>query len=232
MPFAPQYSEVGVQPLSFRFVSDTTQRQPLGEKIAGVSAYWGGAEFVYLLSNDAVVQGSLITWDKSFKATLLANTANQGVSVGVALCAAASGNYFWAFISGDLVPVATAASVAAGTTFGIGGTGEAGANSAGKQILNAKSVIASTGTVVKAGTQTTNGSTVLQVSNDDGWFVGVALTGTGIASSTTISSISSDGRFVTMNNAATATGSVSVTGTYTGYIIAQMDRPFAQGAIT
>lgn len=232
MPFAPQYSEVGVQPLSFRFVSDTVQRQPLGEKIAGVDRYWGGGEFVYLLSNDAVVQGSLITWDTTFKATLLANTANQGVSVAVALCAAASGNYFWAFISGDNVPVSAAASVAAGTTFGIGAAGQAGANSAGKQILSAKSVAASNATVAKANTQTTNGSKVLQVSNDDGWFPGVALSGTGIAASTTISSISSDGRFVTMNNAATATGSVTVTGTYTGFILAQMDRPFAQGAIT
>jgi hypothetical protein len=232
MPFAPQYSGVGAQPINFRFVSDTTQRVALGEIVAGIDAYWGGAEFIYLLSNDAVVQGSIVTWDNAFKATLVPLTANLAVSLAVAVCAAASGNYFWAFISGSKVPMATAASVAAGTSIGIGAAGEAGAVAAGKQILNAKSVAASTATVVIANAQTINNSTILQVSNSDGWFPGVALSGTGIAGGTTISSIASDGRTVTMSAAATATGSVSVTGTYTGYILAQMDRPFAQGAIT
>ena len=232
MAFAPQNSGVGSCGLDFSFVTDTTQRAVLGERMTGIDPYWGGGKFIYLLSNDAVVQGSLVTWDNAFKATLLASTANQGVSVAVAMAAAASGNYFWAFLAGDLVPVAASASVAAGTTFGIGTAGKAGANSAGKQILNAKSVIASTGTVVMANAQTTNGSTILRVQNAAGWFPGVALSGTGIAGGATVSSIASDGRTVTMSAAATATGSVSVTGTYTGFIIAQMNDPFAQGAIT
>lgn len=230
--FAPVSPTVGVPPITFNAITDSTQRATLGLRVAAVDPYWGGGEFIYLKSNDAVVQGSLVTWDKDFKATLLANTANLGVSVAVAVLAAASGNYFWAFLSGDRVPCSAQASVAAGTVMGIGAAGQVGASSAGKEIENAKSVIASTGTVAKANTITVNGSTTFTITNSDGWFPGIALSGTGVAASTTITSISPDGKSVVVNNAATASGSVTVTGTYTNFVIAQMDRPFAQGRIT
>ena len=60
----------------------------------------------------------------------------------------------------------------------------------------------------------------------------MALSGTRIAGGTTITAISDDMRSVTMSANATASGSVSVTGTYTGFIKAQISRPFVQGQVT
>ena len=64
--------------------------------------------------------------------------------------------------------------------------------------------------------------------------VGVAVTGTGIPASTTITAIDPDNRTVTMSANATATGSVSVTGTYNDatifYNVVTVNRPGAQGA--
>ncbi|HEY6022771.1 MAG TPA: hypothetical protein VIV34_01185, partial [Pseudolabrys sp.] len=65
--------------------------------------------------------------------------------------------------------------------------------------------------------------------------VGMAVTGTGIPASTTISAINPDNTVVMSANA-TATGSVSVTGTYNDgtnfWNVLVVDRPLAQGAIT
>ena len=144
----------------------------------------------------------------------------------------ASGDYGWFCVDGE-VPVAVTASVAAGTTVGLTGAGTVGAVTDGKQILSAVSSLASTGTVAKANTTTVSGSNILRLSIPaDGWFYGIALSGTGIAASTTVTGISEDGRTVTMNNNATASGSVTVTGTYTGFIKLQMMHPFVQGQVT
>jgi hypothetical protein len=81
------------------------------------------------------------------------------------------------------------------------------------------------------------------VSNSDGWFEGMALTGTGIPASTCVGDIDASGTVVLMVQTgtttvqnATATGSVSVTGTYNDgtryWNVATLNRPFAQGAIT
>jgi hypothetical protein len=231
MAYAAQYPLLGSAPLNLAYASDTTQRQVLGSIVGGVDNFWGEGEFMYLKSNDVILLGSVVIWNNLSVATLVPNAAIQGIPVAVALVAAAAGNFFWAFVSASQAPVVATASVAAGTGFGITGVGTVGAIAAGKQINNAKSVVASAGTVVKSAS-IINGSAIVIVGNTDGWFPGVAITGTGIPASTTITAMSPDGRTVTLNNAATATGQVSLTGTYTGFIIAQFDRPFAQGAIT
>ena len=77
-----------------------------------------------------------------------------------------------------------------------------------------------------------SGSAVVVVPNSEGWFVGITVSGAGIPGATTISSITPDGRTVTLSANATASGVVSLTGTYTGFIIAQINNPFVQGAIT
>lgn len=232
MPYAPVSPTVGAPGINFGYATDTTQRATLGMMVSAVDPYWGRGEFIYLKSNDTIVQGSLCVYDKSFVATLLPNTANLGVEVVVAFLAAAAGNYGWFFLGGDNMPCNAQASVAAGTVMGIGAAGQVGASSAGKELPGLKSVAASASTVVKANTITVNGSKVLQVSSGDGWFPGIALSGTGIAGGATIAAMDPSGRFVTMSAAATATGSVSVTGTYTGFNIGQASRIFAQGRIT
>lgn len=232
MAFANTNSTIGNQPVSFFNDPDATQRHALGRQIDGVDPYWGGATFIYLKAGEAIDMGELNVWDKDFVATNVPNTANTGRSVAAAMYPMASGDYGWFCVTGE-VPVAVTASVAAGTTFGLTGAGTVGAVTNGKQILNAVSVLASTGTVTKANTTTQSGSAVLRMSVPaDGWFYGMALSGTGIAGGATISGISEDGRTVTMSANATASGSVTVTGTYTGFIKAQITRPFVQGQVT
>lgn len=232
MAYANINGIIGNQPLSFYNVPDTTQRFALGAILTGSDNVWGGGAFIYLKAGGTINMGNLVVWDATGSATQLANTANQGRSVAAAIYPMTSGQYGWFVLSGQ-VPVSCTASVAAGTTFGITGAGTVGANSAGKQILNAVSVAASTNTVVKANVSTQSGSNILRLTNPaDGWFYGLTLSGTGLPGTGTITSISPDGLTVTMSSNATATGTVSVTGTYTGFILAQLNAPFAQGAIT
>ena len=62
------------------------------------------------------------------------------------------------------------------------------------------------------------------------------MSGTGIAASSVITGIDPDNRTVTLNNNATASGSVSVTALYNDgasnfWNVATLNRPFAQGQI-
>lgn len=223
------------------FIPDTTQRLPLGAVLNVIDPYWGGMELMYVsfATSTAYTVGEPVVWDNTWSATGVPNTANLGQPVGFVLNAVASNasaQYGWIVISGRFVGL-SGASVAANAAIGITAAGALGANSAGKQILNAKVQAAATTTVAKANANTQNGSKIIKVSNTDGWFVGLPVSGTGIAASSTITAIDPDNRTVTLNNAATATGSVTVTGTYNDgssnyWNVLYFDRPFAQGAIT
>lgn len=240
---ATAYPLIGSQPVGNFFTPDTTQRHPLGSVITFNDPYWGGGEAIYLQmpTSTALTVGAVLAYDTatSFVASAVANTANLGKSVAFlmnAVASSASAQYAWAQISGQ-GPVFSGASVAANTAIGITAAGQAGANSAGKQLVNCRVTLPATTTVAKANTQTQNGSPILQLCKvSDGWFVGAALSGTGIPASTTITGIDPNNRTVTMNNNATATGSVTVTATYNDgtnfFNICTYNRPFAQGAIT
>ena len=216
---------------------------PVGTVVSVVDPYWGGLELIRLAiptSTTAIVVGTLASWDASFQYVITPNTAHLGQSVGVALSAvplnATYVQYAW-FVIGGKFPVLCGASVAADTAFGITAAGKGGAIANGKQILNARVRTAATATVAKANTITVSGSNVFKVSNTDGWFVGLPLSGTGVAASTVITGIDPDNRTVTVNNNATASGSVTVTGTYNDgssnyWNTAIMNRPFAQGQVT
>ena len=231
MAYAFLDSVIGSQSASNFFAPDTVQRQVLGTKLTGADGYWGGGEFIYLKATATLVMGGLSVWDVSYNATAVPNTGNTGRSVAAALFPMTTGQFGW-FQIGGMAAVNATASVAAGVTFGITAAGQVGANAAGKQILNAASAAPSTTAVIKTNALTVNGSAVVVVPNADGWFVGITVSGTGIPGATTISSITPDGRTVTLSANATASGVVSLTGTYTGFIIAQINNPFVQGAIT
>ena len=234
---------IGIPPIANYGVADlTTEKIRIGTIINAVDSYWGGAELMYVQYplSQAVKVGAIMCFDLAtpFVASLVANTTLLGKSVGFALNAVASSataQFGWIVIAGQS-PVWCSASVAANTAFGIVAAGQGGALAAGKQINGARVTVAATTTVVKAGTNTLSGSANIQVPNADGWFVGTAISGTGIAAASVVSGIANDGRTITLNNAATATGSVSATGTYndaTNYWnIAVFDRPQAQGPIT
>jgi hypothetical protein len=215
---------------------------PVGTITSVVDPYWGGLELIRLAiptSTTAIVAGTLAVWDSSYQYVIAPNTANMGQSLGVSMSAiplnATYVQYAW-FVIGGKCPVLCGASVAADTAFGITAAGKDGANSAGKQILNARVRTAATATVAKANTTTQSGSPVIKVANTDGWFVGVVLSGTGITGGTTVTGIDVDNRSVTMSANATASGSVTVTGTYNDgsanyWNTAILNRPFAQGQI-
>lgn len=215
---------------------------PVGTIIQTNDRYWGGLELIRLSipTGTSVNVGNISVLTANFSYTAVPNTANLGRSLAISTARVPSNatfvQYAWFAIAGQQ-PVLCGASVAADTAFGITAAGVGGANSAGKQILNARVVTASTTTVVKANTVTQSGSNVIYVQNTDGWFVGLPVSGTGIAASSVITAIDADNRRVVLNNNATATGSVSVTGTYNDgsanyWNIATFNRPFAQGAIT
>lgn len=235
---------VGNYGVNFFQAPDTTQREILGTIITAADPVWGGIEVIYARASAAIRQAGLCslqaTWDSTLRtwrldATEVANTANLGRNLCVAMSAMTVGQFGWFAISG-VVPVNSNASVAAGTTMGIAAAGQAGANSAGKQILNAVSSAPSSTTFAKANCTTQGVSTILQVPDTDGWFPGVYLSGTGIAAGTTVTAIDPSSRFVTLSAATTAAVNGTVTATYNNgtvhYNVAEISRPFAQGAIT
>lgn len=240
---------IGSQPIGNFFQPDTTQRHPLGAVVTFVDPYWGGGEAIYLQmpTSTALQVGTLLAYDTatSFVASALANTANLGKGFAMLMNyvpSNTSAQFAWCITSGSF-PMYSTASVAADTTAGITAAGQAGANSAGKQLLNLRVTKAATTTVTKANTQTQNGTNILRVQNSEGLFVGCPISGTGIPASTYIGAISADGKSISMTTSdlataanATATGSITLTGTYNDgskyWNVATFDRPSAQGAIT
>jgi hypothetical protein len=229
----------GTQPFNDWFTPDTVQRHVLGTRVTAVDPYWGLGTFMYVKSNDAILKGSLVMWDESFNGALLPSTANQGFSFGVAMAPMASGVYGWVQVEGRAV-YKTNATVAADAAIGVAAAGIAGTNAAGKQLLNVRNRVAATG-IVTATATTTNGTNVLYCPKGyDGFFLGAALSGTGIPASTVVAGLDPDGKRIYTGSAigtfgdknSTATGNITLTGTYTGYGSGVINNPFAQGAIT
>lgn len=220
---------------------------PVGTIINVNDPYYGGLELIRLSipTSTAVRVGSISTLTATYGYVAVPNTTLLGQSLAISFSDIPSNatfvQYAWFVIAGRYVVNCTA-SVAADTAFGIAAAGQGGALAAGKAILNARVQIAATTTIVKSGS-TRSGSPILTVSNTDGWFVGGALSGTGIPASTSIGAISADGTQVSMVQTgtttaqnATATGFVSITQTNNDgtrfWNTATLDRPLAQGPIT
>lgn len=233
---------LGYQPVDVFGLPDTTARNQQGTKIEVFHPYWGGMTVMYARANGSIRQFGLCVCTPAlssgaynFNMTEVPNTANLGRSLFVAMTSMTSGQYGWFLVSG-LIPVNCQASVAADTAFGIAAAGQGGAIANGKQVLKGRVITAATATVAKTNCVANSGSTQLLVTNSDGWFCGIYLSGTGIAAATTVTDIDPSGRFVTLSTATTAAVNGSVTGTYNNatvfYNIAYLDHPFAQGAIT
>jgi hypothetical protein len=233
---------VGYQQLTPYNLPDTTERVQSGVIMSAVDPYWGGGEFVYAKANGSIRQFGLVVLTPAvsggkvvYNATEVPNTANLGRAVYVAMVPASSGQFLWICTSG-VVPVNCNASVAADTTFGIAAAGQGGANTAGKQVLGGRVVIAATQTVAIAGCVANSGSNQLRVPHSAGWFAGVFLSGTGIAAGTTVTDIDPSGTLVTLSANTTAAVNGTVTATYNNatifYNVAHINRPLAQGAIT
>lgn len=240
MPYSQITPVIGQSQQGYLNSVDTVQREILGTTISAVDNYYGFGEFKYVQfpASAAITQGQVVTWSgfggsAGYAAAVASNAANTGRSIGVAINPVASlpvVQYGWIQISGQAV-IKAAASVAAGAAFGIDATtgGSVNANSAGRQVLNAVVLAASTLTVVKTASLT-NGSPIIIVADTSGWVPGLAASGTGVSG--TILSVDADNRRVTLSANASAGGNSSVTMTYTGFIVATLNRAFLQGAIT
>lgn len=230
---------IGHNPFNDWFAATTDQRHPLGLTLMAVDPFWGTGEFMYFKSNDAILKGSLSMWDEVYQGTLLPSTALQGFSFGVAMTPVASASFGWMQLSGRCV-YKTNATVAADVAIAVAAAGIAGTLVAGKQLLNTRNRIAATGT--KTFTVNTQSGTgvLVAIAGYDGAFLGMALSGTGIPASTVVAALDPDGRRIYTGSAigtlgdknSTATGQITLTGTYTGFGGAIINRPFAQGAIT
>lgn len=214
---------------------------------------FGCGEFLFGKFGGAVRQFGLCVLTPTFNATTRTydalftecpNTANLGRPVYVSMAdvgpTGAVLNQYGYFMDSGVAPVNGTASVAAGVTFGITAAGQIGANSAGKQVVNAVCANPATATVVRAvagaGNVNLLGGNTIQVQNVDGLFVGGYVAGTGIAANAIITAIDRIGLVITVSivNTAAVTGNVTQTNNNATifYNTVHMDRAFAQGAIT
>lgn len=226
--YAPLEGTIGIQPLNDIFTPDTTQRWTLGEFATGIDAYFGYGEFIYGKAAAAMNPGRLVFPSEVYLMTDLANTANLGMPFAVARAAFPINTFGW-FQIGGVTPMQTANSVATGVAVGVAAAGQAGTNSAGKQLLNTRVLQASAFTLTK-NASTVNGIPQVAVSNVDGLFIGLTISGTGVSG--TILAINPNGREITLSANATATGQLTATFTYTNFLLTYIQRPFSQGAIT
>lgn len=229
--FASITPTIGTQPFNDWFAPDTTQRHPLGTKVTAVDPFWGLGVFMYVKSTDAVLKGSLCAWDESYNAGLLPSAVTQGFPWGVAMAPMASGTYGWIQLEGRAV-YKTNATVAADGVVAVAAAGILGATATGKQLIGVRNRVAATGTKTVTA-QTHAGQAVLDTAGYDGFFLGMALSGTGIPASTVVAALDPDGKRIYTGSAigttgdknATATGSITLTGTYTGYGSGMINNP-------
>lgn len=237
--FASVNPVIGTQPFNDWFTVDTVQRQQLGLRIAAVDPFWGAGTFMYVKSTDAVLKGSAVMWDEIYQAVLLPSTVTQGFPFGIAMAPMATGTFGWIQLEGRAV-YKTNATVAADGVLAIAAAGILGATATGKQVLNIRNRIAATGTkTVTVSTQSGTG-VLLAASGYDGLFLGMALSGTGIPASTVVAGLDPDGKRIYTGSAigtlgdknSTASGSITLTGTYTGYGSGMINNPSCMQIVT
>lgn len=237
--YAPLYATVNGQPFNDWFVPDATQRFPLLMKLEGVDPYWGYGEFLYGKAAATIAKGNICYQTATLGSfNLTPDTGSLGQSIYVAMNSMVTADYGW-FLKSGLAVVKTTATVTALAAVGISGAGTVGATGATKQILGVTNLKSATATVAITNVGTINGSGVLTTKGYDGWFLGMALSGTGIPASTVVAKLDPDGRTVYTGSAigtvgdknSTATGNVTVTGTYTGYGLLDCNAPHGIGAV-
>lgn len=221
---------LGNQPIGDIFIPDTVQRLPLGQVIEAVDVdFFGWGQFVYGKASAAIaLPGRLQFADYQWNMADIPNTANTGYPVYVAKAAMAINTFGWFQIAG-FSPIQTANSVAIGTATGIAAAGQLGTLAAGKQLLSARVVQPSTFAPTKT-IQTQNGSPVIRVQNNAGLFIGLTISGTGVSG--TVIAVNPNGNEVTLSANASATGTVTGTFTWTGFLGVQFNSAHVQGAIT
>lgn len=206
---------------------------------------WGPGEFIFARAGGSIRLYGLCVllpvWDATNKVytynmtecptTTLLGKALYVYQGNVALTV---GQYGW-FMTTGRTPVNSNASIAADTTSGHNAAGQLTANAVGVQVVNARVITPATQTVVSAGSGII-ADTKINLASTQGFIVGGYLSGTGVGAAAIVSYVDPNGRFVlaTVANSAAVTGNVTVT--YNNatifYNVLEMNRAFAQGAIT
>jgi len=236
----------------------------IGLQLTTMDPYWGQSEFIlcqYQTASTAIPTGTLVTWDQNYIISAVPSTGNLGYPVGFvgsnfqsdstlgALTApwnqvqTTNQLYGWVQVAG-LTPALCITGTATGPAFVSATAGAITSTAAaGKQVLNAKTVVATAGAWSRYGSTTiVNASTIsgrseLFLNDKTGLFVGMQVAGTGIPANTTITDMQTGrNNSILMSANATATGSVVVTPSYNNGTIftclVMCERPFMQGQIT
>jgi len=237
-------NKLGVKNLSMAAAASDTQEHGLGETVIGEHPYWGSAKFVYGRYMAAISRLGVAVLDPTYNTgearyrigwNPVPNTANTGKCVGIAMANGSGGQFGWFMVEG-VVPAQSSASVAADTACGVTAAGQIGAISNGKQILRARVIRAATTTVTTTGHTAIVGTTRIQVKDTTGFFPGVFLSGTGIASGCTVTDVSPDSKVLTISAATTAAMAGTLTATYndgtTFFNVLQLNNAFVQGQVS
>jgi len=222
---------VGAQPAGDIWVPTTDQNFPLGQRSLFYDPAFGYSECIYGKAAAAISIGRVVRPDGAWTFSDYPNTANLG-SPWLANVAAMGINTFGWFRRSGAGPVQVNATVAAAAAIGLAAAGVLGTNTAGKQALNCLVIQPQTYAPTLTNCLTKNASKQVMVSSINGLFIGLPVSGTGIPGSTTIAGIDPSGNAITLNNAATATGQVTLTFTWTGFTWVFHADSFIQGAIT
>lgn len=215
----------------------------LGQMVQGYDPVWGWMELIlakFATASTLVEPGRVVTLTSAFLLADNPNTANTGRPVYVvaqrfpsdAGVAAATPLMGWVARSAGLFPVQASAAFTAGAVYFAAAGNITSTLTAGKQINGMNGITGSTGTDTRAAS-TVNGSAIIKVSSKRGLFVGGTVSGTGIPASTEISSLDTgSNNEILVNNNCTATGTITMTQTYTGFALCQFNCPSTQGNIT
>jgi len=197
----------------------TTQSHPCGYIITVYDGYFGFQDLVYAKSASALVVGNpvVLSWTTTSHAPVLTATTcptaiDNGEPIAVAKTAFSAVSQFGWFVLNGITPVAADSALAAGAAIFAHAAGRIGATGVGKQLVGINALVAGSKTEVKTA-QVTAASYIINAGDTSGWFIGMPLTGTGVGSSAKITHIAPNGD-VTVDVVSTATGTVSVTGTY------------------
>lgn len=211
-----------------------------GKRVHAYDRIFGEAEFVLAYGVASNTIGAVCRINSDWSVTLCAAATRGRLAVSMSAntdTAALS----WYAVFGH-VPIAASTVAVNLPLYLVGAAGAVTSTvTATNMATGIMSVLAASGTVCTKTISTVNGSAIIKVPDTDGLYVGQAITGTGVAASSTIAEIGTGGQWggtqtqcklgeVRLNNNCTATG--TVTGTFAhpaGYATAALAHPVAAG---
>lgn len=238
MRFTP--SDIVVGKYLNGFVANADQQMQLGARTNVVSYDYnttagnvnmGGGEAVYVRAQGTFAFGRMVHVDANWNILDVPITAGTGRPAYVCMQAfSATNQYGWVLRSGVHPALFSVAATVGPVYVGTAGNLTPTA-AAGKQLLNATTLIAASGSFTRT-VRTVNGSPRIICTAAEAASVYPGLTVSGTGMSGTVLSVDPDGRTITLSANCSAGGSVTATFTHTGYGIVHFEQPFIQGQIT